>query len=104
MFKKSLILLTALSLASISHSAPFLTCDPQVGVATYQVTGASWAPTSTIAQPDTTLKLDLAPAIVGTVTLQVKACNEWGECSTASPFVLTRPVAPLKPAGIRLIQ
>lgn len=91
----------ALLLATSAWAAPFLVCDPQAGVTAYQVDGASLVTAQVPAEADGSLKLDVAPAPVGSTPLQVRACNSW-ECSSPSPFALVRPSAPLMPAGLRL--
>jgi hypothetical protein len=86
-----------------SHAQPYLVCDPQAGVATYQFTGQpSPLPATTTAQADGSLKLDMATCPVGTYTIQVKACSAvWG-CSTASPFTFSRPSAVVPPLNLKL--
>lgn len=88
--------------ASPALAAPWLVCDPQAGVTSYQVTGASWVTTRVPAEPDGSLRLSVAPAPVGSTPLQVSACNQW-ECSPAAPFALARPLVPSRPVGVRLM-
>jgi len=95
------LLAIALLFAPSAWAAPYLVCDPQAGVTAYQVDGASWVTGKVSAEPDGSLKLDVAPAPVGSTPLQVRACNSW-ECSSPSPFGLVRPSAPSMPAGLRL--
>lgn len=100
---RALILLAmVLLLVGSASAAPWLVCDPQAGVTAYQVDGASWITAKVPAEPDGSLKLDVAPAPVGSTPLQVRACNNWGECSDQTPFALARPSAPSKPVGVRL--
>lgn len=88
-------------------ASPFLVCDPQTGVTSYQLTGPSWLPTIPVpAQADGSIKLDVATASVGANSLTVKACKDdptWGVmCSDAVPFVFTRPASPSSPANTKL--
>jgi hypothetical protein len=97
---KKFIILTIVLFASQAWSAPFLVCDPQAGVVGYEITGLG-EPVSYIAQPDGSLKYDLAPVNNGTYTLTVAACNMWG-CSSTAPFVFTKQ-PPSAPVGLRLL-
>jgi hypothetical protein len=87
------------------HAQPYLVCDPQAGVATYQFTGQpSPLPATTPAQADGSLKLDMATTPTGTYTIQVKACNAvWG-CSSSTPFMFTRPASVVAPLNLKLTQ
>ena len=105
MFRK--VILTALILAAFTllivfkaNAAPFLVTDPQSGVVGYEITGLA-APVSFVAQPDGSLKYDLASVNSGTYTLTVAACNMWG-CSSTAPFGFSKQV-PSAPAGLRIV-
>lgn len=92
---------------TMAVASPFIICDPQTGVQYYKVTGAGWVPvTNVAAQPDGSIKMDIAAATVGTSNLNFVACKtttEWGEvCSTATPFSFTRPTSPAVPQNLRL--
>jgi hypothetical protein len=87
-------------LSTTSFAAPFLVTDPQSGVVGYEITGLG-EPVSYIAQPDGSLKYDLASVDSGTYTLTVAACNMWG-CSSTAPFVFTKQL-PSAPVGLRLL-
>ena len=105
MFKKSMLtaaVLTAFALlvAFKAYAAPFLVCDPQAGVVGYEITGFG-EPVSFVAQPDGSLKYDLASVQNGTYTLTVAACNVWG-CSSTAPFSFSKQV-PSAPAGLRIV-
>jgi len=109
MKKLILIILAMAFMASSVFASPFLVCDPQTGVTSYQLTGPSWVPTAPVpGQADGSIKLDVATASVGANSLTVKACITdplWGVlCSDAVPFVFTRPASPAKPIGIGLIK
>ena len=102
----SVVLITVLVGVSISYAAPFLSCDPQTGVTLYKLTGPVWVPVSVPAQPDGSIRMDVASATVGSNSLTVAACRAdavWGElCSTTTPFLFTRPSAAAPPTNIRL--
>jgi hypothetical protein len=109
MKKIQLIVLVMVFLASSAFASPFLVCDPQAGVTSYQLTGPSWVPTIPVpAQADGSIKLDVATASVGANSLTAKACKDdpiWGVlCSEAVPFVFTRSASPANPAGIGLVK
>lgn len=103
-----LAIIFGLLIPSAICAAPFLICDPQTGVQYYVLTGPAWVPTNVVAQPDGSLKMDVATAPAGTSSLTVKACSDdpiWlTVCSTATPFNLVRPSLPLTPLGIKLIK
>lgn len=105
---KRLIIIMVLLLPSLLYAAPFLVCDPQAGISHYKLTGPAWTPPQIIAQPDGSIKLDVAASIVGSNALTVAACVSdpvWGErCSLPAPFTFTRPAAPATISNIRLIQ
>ena len=91
-----------------AHASPYLVCDPQSGVQTYQLSGPSWVPTTPIsAQADGSIRFDVASAVVGNNSLTVKACKSdpvWGsQCSSATPFSFLRPSAPSVPSGTVLV-
>jgi hypothetical protein len=109
MKKIQLIVLVMVFLASSAFASPFLVCDPQAGVTSYQLTGPSWVPTIPVpAQADGSIKLDVATASVGANSITVKACKDdpiWGVlCSEAAPFAFTKPASPAEPAGIFLVK
>ena len=102
-----LIIIVVVLFPAVTLAAPFLVCDPQAGVTSYKLTGPAWVPVSVAAQPDGSLKMDLAAATVGINSLTVQACKTdptWGEvCSSAVPFSFTRPSPPATISNIRLI-
>ena len=99
-----LAMVIVLGIVAICCASPWLICDPQTGVTSYQLTG--WTPTTVTAQADGSIRMDVASAVVGTTNLTLRACKNvapWGEqCSVAVPFVLTRPASPSAPAGVML--
>jgi hypothetical protein len=92
---------------TIALLSPFLICDPQTGVTTYKLTGPVWMQTSVPAQPDGSIKMDVAKADTGENKLTVAACvidATWGEsCSVPVPFTFVRPAKPLPIGGLRLL-
>jgi len=107
MKKILLIVLAMMFVASSVFASPFLVCDPQTGVTSYQLTGPAWVPTAPVAaQADGSIKLDVATASVGANSLTVKACKNdpiWGVmCSDAIPFQFVRPASPSSPANTKL--
>ena len=101
-----IVLVMVVFLPMMAFAAPFLVCDPQAGVTLYKLTGPAWVPASVPAQPDGSIRMDVAGANVGSNSLTVAACNNdpiWGElCSPFVPFSFTRPSAAAPPANIRL--
>ena len=106
--KKLCLILMFVFLPAICLASPFVICDPQAGVTSYVLTGPAWMPTSVPAQPDGSIKLDVAQSLVGSTSMTAKACitdPSWGvACSDASPFVYTRPAPPVIIKAIRLTQ
>ncbi len=106
--KKILIIGLFVLIPSLVWGSPFLICDPQTGVTSYQLTGPIWVPTTTPAQADGSIRLDVATAATGINSLTFKACKTdvtWGVlCSEAVPFVFTKPASPANPAGIGLVK
>ena len=102
----SVVLIGVMVGVSISYAAPFLGCDPQTDVTLYKLTGPAWVPVSVVAQPDGSIRMDVAAATVGSNSLTVAACKVgiggWEECSTFVPFLFVRPSAAAPPANIRL--
>jgi hypothetical protein len=105
-----IVVLTMVLMASTLLAAPYLVCDPQSGVQTYQLTGPSWVVTTPVsAQVDGSLKYDVASSTVGNNSLTIKACKSdpiWGAvCSTSVPFSFVRPAATLSaPSGLGLVS
>ena len=106
MKKLILIILFLLLSLTLAQAAPFLVCDPQTGVTLYRLTGPAWVSVSVPAQPDGSIKMDVATAPTGTSSITVSACwtsLEWGEqCSDVVPFVFIRPSKPIIPGNIKL--
>lgn len=100
------LIIAILAMAVSVQAAPFLVCDPQAGVTSYKLTGLPFVTALVPAQPDGSIKLDVAPVATGTNNITVAACivdPVWGEaCSAAAPFSFTRPSAAESPLNIRL--
>lgn len=105
--KKLIIILIVMAFASVCEAAPFLICDPQAGVTHYKVTGPAWVPATVPAQPDGSIRMDVAASPQGVNALTLAACitDMWGErCSTDVNFSYARPGAPGGPGNLRLVQ
>lgn len=106
--KKIFLICILVLIPSVLWAAPFLVCEPQAGVTHYKLTGPAWVPTSVAAQPDGSIRLDMAVSPQGVNALTAAACiteSPWPEiCSTTSPFSYARPGAPTGPSNLRLIQ
>lgn len=97
--------------ATAALAAPFVVCDPQAGVTHYKLTGPAWVPATVPAQPDGSLKLDVAASVDGVNAITVAACIAAGpqpdgwpveRCSIFVPFSFTRPSPPASTKAIRL--
>ena len=97
---KTLLSIALILIATTVFATPYLVCDPQSGVTSYQLTG--WSETTVTAQADGSLRMDVADAVQGTTyNLTIAACNVWG-CSTTVPFVLQKQL-PSAPSQLRLV-
>lgn len=91
------IILTALS----CWGSPFLVSDKQVGVTSYQITGApSWLPAPVVA--DGSMRIDLGTYYEGTWAIKVKACagvycGPEADYTLTCPAPLTAPVLKIEP-------
>jgi hypothetical protein len=90
---------TLIIFAASASAAPFLVCDPQTGIANYEITGDIVA--TQPAEADGSIKYDLSAMILGGYNIEVKACNLWGDCSDPTPFFFER-AAPAQPSSVRL--
>jgi len=100
------VLVMILGLVGSVEAAPFLICDPQTGVTHYKLTGPAWVTSPVTAQPDGSLRMDIATANQGNNSLTVSACKTdalWGElCSPFVGFDFVRPDSPVGPLNLRL--
>lgn len=72
--------------------SPFLVCDPQAGVETYELY-FDGAVTPAVSQPvNNAIRYDLASIPAGTHTVIAKACNTWGCSESSTPFTFTKVV------------
>lgn len=101
--KRVLCIALLLLIPSIAFSAPFLVCNPQEGVVGYEITGLNPETVNFIAQPDGSLKYDLAPLPNGSYGGTIAACNMWG-CGPATAIAPFVKAVPLAPAGVRLVE
>ena len=105
--KKLILIAMLLLFPTMVFAAPFLVCDPQVGVTLYKMTGPAWVPLTVVAQADGSIKMDVASAVIGVTSVTVSACitdASWPDerCSVAVPFSFTRPANPVTPKNIKL--
>ena len=96
--KKLWMIVAVLVIAGTAQAAPFVVCDAQEGVIGYTLTGLT--DQTVAAQPDGSLKYDLAGIPVGSYVVTVAACSVWG-CGEATPFPFVKAL-PARPAGVRL--
>ena len=99
-------LISLLVLAGISHASPFLVCDPQAGVVSYEVEIRDNGNVAMVgivaAEPDTTLRYDLAGITNGVYTAYVKAGNLWGWSDASTFGFIVEICSP--PANLRIIK
>lgn len=104
---KTLFAVALIVLAVSASAAPWLVCDPNTGVTSYNVVGQSFAPVIQPAQPNGSLRMDVAGAAVGDTELLINGCIDnpiWGRlCSTTVPFTLQRPAPPVASGNTRLV-
>ena len=101
---KKMILFIVVALAFMvgtAFASPFLVCDPQAGVVTYDVEMDSvLIAEDHPAEADGSIRYDMAGTTDGEHTVRIKAENVWGE-AWSDPFVFTK-TAPLPPQLIKL--
>ena len=72
----------------LAQAAPFLVCDPQIGVDKYVLDIDGVETTEIAAQADGSLRYDMAAYInTGNHTVKAKAGNIWGWSIYSDPFV-----------------
>lgn len=99
------ITLLIILMSTLSMAAPFLVCDPQAGVQSYEIfiDGQQVTGGPILAEVDGSLQYDLAGTTPGAYTFTAKACADpWGCSEDSDPFVSPPPV--LKPTGLRLAK
>lgn len=117
LFKKILtsFLLFAMVIAPIfligeeANASPNIISDPATGIIpdTFEWLGMPpTLPATSVAEPDGSVKYDLALSPAGTFNVQVRACKNdtlWGRiCSDYVPFEWSRPGSPSLPVNIHL--
>ena len=105
--KKLIVILAVILMFPVAGMcSPFLTCDPQATVTHYKITGDNFWTGNVNAQPDGSIRSDVATIPVGAHNIQIVACktsSTWPEaCSAPAPFTFTRPSAPSVPTNVML--
>lgn len=91
-----------LSFSISTSAAPFLVCDPQAGVISYNLElNGGTAINNIVAEPDGSIKYDLAGIAVGSYIVRAQACNEWDCSGWSVDFPFTKAI-PSTPANIRI--
>ena len=94
--KTSLLVLIFLLIPVFCFAAPFLVCDPQAGVISYNLDIDGAITTGISAQPDGSIYYDLAVMSVGAHIFKAQAIGEGGWPSDWSdPFDSVKPGSPL---------
>ncbi|MBW2411893.1 MAG: hypothetical protein JRF72_19025 [Deltaproteobacteria bacterium] len=94
------VLLFICFLPAVCFANPFLVCDPQTGVAEYEIYMDGVRMGNAPAQADGSLLYDLQGITPGQYTWTATACNEWGCSELSDPYESPAPVG--KPSGVRL--
>lgn len=107
-----LVILAILLFAFNVEASPFITCDPYIVTETqptvFEVVMDGGAKVDSL-PVGAMLKFDVGSVSVGSHSVSIKACTDntaegWGRlCSSAVPFVFTRPSTPSIPRNIKLI-
>ena len=95
---KTLILILMLVLFPVfCFAAPFLVCDPQAGVNKYILEINTVEMPELAAEPDGSIRYDLAGIAEGDFIVRLKAGNIWGWSQYSDPldFTKTLPQTPL---------
>lgn len=102
--KTFIIIIGLLLCNTLAGAAPFLICDPQQGVDKYEVyqDGTEIA-TDIPAQPDGSLRYDMAGITPGSYEFNAKACGVWG-CSTLSANPTQSPAPSSPPTGLEMVR
>jgi hypothetical protein len=87
-----------------AQASPFLVCDPQEGVETYNIwQDGTVLATNVPSQPDGSLRFDLDGIVPGTYTFTVDACTEsWGCSEVSNPYLSPAPAR--QPTGLSLTR
>jgi hypothetical protein len=102
--KTLLIIIGLLSYNTLAIAAPFLVCDPQEGVETYEVYQNGGLIAGNIpSQADGSLKYDMAEITPGSYEFNAKACSVWG-CSELSADPTQSPAPSQPPTGLGMTR
>lgn len=86
-----------------AFAAPFLVCDPQTGVDKYILEINTVEMPEFVAEPDGSMKYDLAGLAEGDFVVRLKAGNVWGWSTYSVPLDFTKAL-PQTPMGLRVIS
>ncbi len=99
--KKLICLLCLFFAATLASANPFLVCDPQAGVDTYNVYQDDALIASDVpAESDGSIKYDLKDITPGAYNWDVEACNDWGCEKTVDPYLSDTAIQ--NPENLRL--
>lgn len=99
--KTSLFLLVFLLIPVFVFAAPFLVCDPQTGVDKYILEINTVEMPELAAEPDGSIRYDLAGIAEGDFIIRAKAGNIWGWSTYSDPLSFTKTL-PQTPMGLRV--
>ena len=100
---KTLIYLIILLSPVTVLASPFLVCDPQAGVETYEVYMDGVLLASDIAaQPDGSLRYDLVDVTPGQYNFTARACDVWRCSDPSNPY--QSPAGVSVPSGLRMVK
>ncbi len=96
MKKLLLTLILIFAFVGWAYATPFLVCDPQAGVISYNLDIDGAIDSNIPAQPDGSIRYDLAGMAVGAHTFKAQAKGQGGWPSDWSdPFDTVKPESPL---------
>ena len=99
--KKAIVILVML-FATAAYAGPYLVCDPQSGVLTYDVyADGTLIVADHPAEPDGSLRYELT-APMPSVTFSAIAKNVWGASEMSDPY--TSPSLAGQPSNLRLTE
>lgn len=98
-----LVLIILISVGSVSAD-PFLICDPQAGVETYEAYRDGELMEADIPpEPDGSMRYDLEGIDPGAYSFTAKACvGDWGCSELSDPYLSNTPMS--KPTGIAIAR
>ena len=101
MKKLFLTLILVFAFVSSVFAAPFLVCDPQTGVEKYILEINAVEIPEFAAEPDGSIRYDLAGLAEGAFTVRCKAGNVWGWSAYSVPLDFTKAL-PQNPMNLRV--